>query len=780
MRFSFFAGMLAVVVLSHTCEAQQKKAVTPPKAANAAANAAATVALSGKGVESSAVQRYTPEDVVGVAAIQPSRVLQAKHVQMMVEAASGQQDLDDALDTATKQLGMDPRTISEAAVLFDRETIDRTLNPIGTQAGAAVQLKNNLKMCGLAMHNMHDVYNRFPDDDGLEDENKGHLSWRVYALPYLEQANLYNQFHLDEPWDSDHNKTLIEKMPAIFETPGVKEKGKTSVHLFTGESAPFGGDEGPGMRDITDGTSNTILTVIAGADKAEFWTKPGGLDFDPADPITALGKIDKQFIVGFMDGSVRSMPADIDSVLLKNLLTHAGGEVVDYAALEGKRPSRIQSMPGIILRTTTPFDRETIFSVTLSGLGEGEPRKIESQAVTVFESCMVAMPDDHTLLIGPEPLLKKMLSPRAAGGQADGTIQQQLFASFPANDIAGMIDLEPLKDLKDQAARNTPFPGLIEGLQAASFITDIAGNGKNISQIEIRTANKAASQQLSALAQGMLQMQKAQMLGMANTPDSPVSPELAETLAGLYDTVRITTNDNTVSYVMPKPEKMDEFVESMKPGVISLFEAIRGARKAAAAASRKNHMKQLGLAFHNYHDVYNHFPAANGNGERGASQKTGLSWRVYLLPFVEEAELFNQFKMDEDWDSPHNKALIERMPAVFKVEGVDKPGYTSVHVFTGDDTAIGTDNGTGLRDITDGTSNTILAVVAGPDTAEVWTKPGGLQFNADDPKKVLGKPGDLFLTVLCDGSVRYVASAIDDDTLRNLIQRSDGKVLGEF
>jgi hypothetical protein len=277
----------------------------------------------------------------------------------------------------------------------------------------------------------------------------------------------------------------------------------------------------------------------------------------------------------------------------------------------------------------------------------------------------------------------------------------------------------------------------------------------------------------------MLQMQKAQILGMANTPDSPVSSELAEKLSELYDTVKITAKDNTVSYVMPKPEKMDEFVESMKPGVISLFEAVRSARKASAAMSRKNNMKQIGLAFHNYHDVYNQFPAADGNGESGRGQKTGLSWRVYLLPFVEEAALYSQFKMDEDWDSPHNKALIEKMPDVFKVEGVDKPGYTSVHVFTGDDTAIG-GNGKGIPDITDGTANTILAVVAGPDTAEIWTKPGGLEFNTDNPKKSLGKIGDVFLALLCDGSVRFVKSDIADETLRKLIQRNDGPPMDEF
>lgn len=626
------------------------------------------------------------------------------------------------------------------------------------------------------MHNMHDVFGRFPDDDGLDDDNKGNLSWRVHVLPYLDQAALYNQFHVDEPWDSDHNKTLIEQMPEIFNSPGVTEKGKTSVHVFTGEGAPFAGDDAPGIRDITDGTSNTILTVLAGADKADVWTKPGGLDFDAENPVKALGKIEKEFLIGLMDGSVRSLSSDIDPVLLASLISNAGGEAMNHAMLDGDRPSRVQSMPGIILRTTVPMERDTIFNVWLVGLGEGKPGKIESQDVTVFESCMVAIPDDRTLLVGPEPLLKKMLTPRAAG-YGKGKVQMELSDSFPANDIAGIIDLEPLTDLKDQMAKNTPMPGLFEGLQGAMFSTDLAGTGKSLAQIEVRTANKNSALQLSALAQGMLQMQKAQMLSMANAPDSPLSPEAVETLAELYDTVKITTKDATVSYVMPKPDSMETFLETLKPGFVSMFEAIRTARKAAGATSRKNNMKQIGLAFHNYHDVFNHFPAANGNGEGAQGRQTGLSWRVYLLPFIDQADLYQQFKLDEAWDSPHNKALIKKMPDVFKVEGVDKSGDTSVHVFTGDNTAIGTDEGVGIRDITDGTSNTFLAVVAGPETAEAWTKPGGLEFNSDSPKKPLGTLGEQFLVLMSDGYVRFLNSDIDDETLRNLIQRNDGNVV---
>ena len=768
MRLSLTVGIISAVLMSQVSDGQQKRPQTAGQNLKAA--------------ETSAVLRYTPEDVVGIAAIQPSRMLKSKYLQMMVEAASGQQEVDEMMATMTKELGMDPRTIQEAAILFDRETIDRTLNPMGASAGSTTQLKNSLKQFGLAMHNMHDVYGRFPDDDGLDDDNKGNLSWRVWMLPYMDQAPLFNEFHLDEPWDSDHNKTLIEKMPAIFESPGVTEKGRTSIHVFTGEGAPFAGDEGPRIQNITDGTSNTIMTVLAGPDRADIWTKPGGLDFDPENPIEALGKIDERFLVGFMDGSVRTVPADINPTSLAGFITQSGGEVTMDVDLDGNRPSRVQAMPGIILRTSAPLDQDAIFSISLVGLGEGEPGKIESQEVTVFESCMVAMPDDRTLLVGPEPLLKKMLTRRwvadkAAGDKAINTVQQQLYDSFPANDIAGMIDLEPLNDLKSQMAQNTPMPGLIEGLQGAIFTADLAGAGKFLSQFEVRTANKNSAMQLSALAQGMLQMQKAQMLSMANAPESPLNAEAAETLAGLYDTVKITTKDSSVSYVMPKPDNMESFFETLKPGFVSMFDLIRESRKSAVAMSRRNNMKQIGLAFHNYHDTFNHFPAADGNGERGQGRKTGLSWRVYLLPFIDQAQLYNQLNLDEDWDSPHNKTLIEQMPDVFKVEGVDKLGYTSVHVFTGDATGMGTAEGTQLRDFTDGTANTILAVVAGPESAEVWTKPGGLEFNPDDPKKVLGTLGEQFLVLIGDGSVRFLKSSIDDDTLRNLIQRNDGNVV---
>ena len=82
--------------------------------------------------------------------------------------------------------------------------------------------------------------------------------------------------------------------------------------------------------------------------------------------------------------------------------------------------------------------------------------------------------------------------------------------------------------------------------------------------------------------------------------------------------------------------------------------------------STMNHFKQILLAFHNFASVKGRLPAAANYGDDGQPK---LSWRVALLPYLDQDELYKAFRQDEPWDSPHNKALIERMPAVFETPG---------------------------------------------------------------------------------------------------------------
>ena len=201
----------------------------------------------------------------------------------------------------------------------------------------------------------------------------------------------------------------------------------------------------------------------------------------------------------------------------------------------------------------------------------------------------------------------------------------------------------------------------------------------------------------------------------------------------------------------------------------------------ARMTQSKNNMKQLGLAFHNFHDVHRKFPAAVTKDKSG---KPGLSWRVQLLPFLDQAPLFDQFHLDEPWDSEHNKKLIALMPPVFKAPGSKATGFKTNYVGLRVKGSIlaPDEDGTSMRQVRDGTSNTILLVEADDKHAVIWTKPDDLDFDPKKPHAGLAsasvKSG--FLAALTDGSVRLISSAINADTLNNLVTRDDGNPIGEF
>jgi hypothetical protein len=199
-------------------------------------------------------------------------------------------------------------------------------------AASEVSSANNIKQMTLAMHNYHDTMGKLPAAAIVDKDDKPLLSWRVAILPYVEQTQLYDKFHLDEPWDSEHNKKLIENMPKIYEMPAADGKAPekpntTHYRVFHGKGAAFEGTTGNNLAAFTDGTSNTILIVEA--EDAVPWTKPDELPFDPKKDLPKLGlKGAEKFYAGFADGSVHRLGKKIDKDVLKALITRNGGENV--------------------------------------------------------------------------------------------------------------------------------------------------------------------------------------------------------------------------------------------------------------------------------------------------------------------------------------------------------------------------------------------------------------------------------------------------------------------
>jgi hypothetical protein len=200
-------------------------------------------------------------------------------------------------------------------------------------AARSTQDMNNLKMLALAFHNYTDVHGKFPTNI-YDADGKALLSWRVQLLPYLEANALYEQFHLDEPWDSPHNRPLAEQMPVVFNSVSFPlPPGRTRYVALVHENSLFPGDEKLGFAQVTDGTSNTIMYVQAGPQAAVEWTKPEDVAFDPENPKAALMQPDGQFLAAFNDGSVQRFPLGIDDETLKRLVFRNDGQPVNRQGL---------------------------------------------------------------------------------------------------------------------------------------------------------------------------------------------------------------------------------------------------------------------------------------------------------------------------------------------------------------------------------------------------------------------------------------------------------------
>jgi RNA polymerase sigma factor (sigma-70 family) len=167
------------------------------------------------------------------------------------------------------------------------------------------------------------------------------------------------------------------------------------------------------------------------------------------------------------------------------------------------------------------------------------------------------------------------------------------------------------------------------------------------------------------------------------------------------------------------------------------------------------------------------------DGAGGTGGKALLSWRVAILPYLGEGALYKQFKLDEPWDGPHNKRLLEKMPKVYAPPGVKtrEPYTTFYQVFVGGGAVFEKHRRPAFpASIPDGTSNTILIAEAG--AAVPWTKPEDMHYAPDEPLPELGGlfPNS-FNVALADGTAVALLKKADPDVLRAAITCAGGEVV---
>jgi hypothetical protein len=220
----------------------------------------------------------------------------------------------------------------------------------------------------------------------------------------------------------------------------------------------------------------------------------------------------------------------------------------------------------------------------------------------------------------------------------------------------------------------------------------------------------------------------------------------------------------------------------MVPCLIALLlPAVQQAREAARRTQCKNNLRQIAMAMHIYHDTYGSFPPAVTYSADG---KPMHSWRVLLLPFLNERPLYSQYNMNEPWNSHWNSQLLSRMPKVYACPSAP-PGTGETHyaVPVGAKTMFPPERAVSIREIIDGTSNTIMVLESHGSNLN-WMAPVDVTVGVGMPE---AQPvsfssnhlGGIHIA-LADGSVRFLSSKVPSETLDRLLMPDDGRVVGEF
>ena len=332
-----------------------------------------------------------------------------------------------------------------------------------------------------------------------------------------------------------------------------------------------------------------------------------------------------------------------------------------------------------------------------------------------------------------------------------------VWKSMPDHAIRLAIDFDGARRLLDDAGKmlaeqaEPQFKPFVEMLaQMASLKLSVDATDTNMVAIAITGRDEKTAEDLHVTLDGFLNMAKF-MMGAQVAEMKKESPKVGEVLGAILTSLRAVKNGTLVTVEIPRPAGLE----------VAIKEGIERARIAASEVDNMNRFRQAALAVHNYHDAYGRMPF---NIVDDQFESGDLSWRVRVLPYIEEMSLFEEIDKKSAWDNLANKPFSVRMPVIF---GSDS-NSTSDICWVKTSKSI-----TSFGDIIDGSSNTIMFV---QNPAGIpWMRKNDL--NVDETLAMFKElPADGSLVVaMFDGSVLKLGSNVTPDQLRSLLEPADGK-----
>jgi hypothetical protein len=425
----------------------------------------------------------------------------------------------------------------------------------------------------------------------------------------------------------------------------------------------------------------------------------------------------------------------------------------------------VPDAPFAVVATRKPLDPAAVVK-TLTRPGAATPKAAPGGKVLVApgaEFAFVVPVDARTVLLGP-----KSADPAEVAKRVD--LLPELTVAAGRHALAVGLDVQAIVGLP------LPFGGPLLEARTATLTADLAAD-----RADVRLTATFPTAERATVAAPILRAKFDEIAGWSKEQVRKAeerTPETNSYPAPLLEWVGATLKGAKVRADGPAVVATAEV--NVEEAVGRVMMAVPDAALAPRGPSAgQNNLKQIGIALHSYHDVNNHFPT----NVYDADGKPLLSWRVQILPYLEQTPLYQQFKMDEPWDSPHNKPLSQSVVNVFQLPGrpAPQPWETYFQTFIAPKDVKpdarpwlveGEKQGPRITNISDGTSNTLMVVEAA--AAVPWAKPVDLPYDGVTPPK-LGNPSGTFLALFGDGSTAtFRRGQLDTDTLRWMISLADG------
>lgn len=456
--------------------------------------------------------------------------------------------------------------------------------------------------------------------------------------------------------------------------------------------------------------------------------------------------------------------------------------LIDTIDISAGMPSPNGPEFGGVIRTTKPVDIADLSSKLFGDIVDSPKIKGMRSRNANDAPIKVVQTEKQVLLFGSEGTLRRMLGKPSKGSKAIDLLNA---SKYPMRSVTNLANIKPILEggLADMEAQIPPplYKDIEVVLQELEYVVNSNDMAGMSAQIELKLVAKdaeSAARLATALANLRTNGMEFAELALRNAirQEQDMSPELKQACIQYMERIKEflgkadlwTVNgeeiaiNGTYSYTIPTI------------GVLTglLLPAVQAAREAARRMASSNNVKQLLLSLLNHESAFKQFPL------RAKVDKDGgklLSWRVAILPFLEENALYKEFRQDEPWDSPHNIQLLDRMPAIFKHPSSQAQKGHTVYLAPYRDDTIWNSMKPKIGTITDGTSNTVAIVEVQDEYAVPWTKPDDLDVNDSENFDFLRTP--TFQAGFFDGSVRTISKTIDGETLEALVTSQGGEIV---